>query len=135
MVGKTELRQVIGPEHVTHIDDHRRRHHASNPRHVDALEFLPFGHDHEHIRTPRSGAGIRRRMHPVPPDCAYRGETFRIVEANLCARIEQRCEILMSPVYGKLAPRDLAEWILADRLPVRLQIQLHKALWGEEQGR
>jgi len=49
--------------------------------------------------------------------------------------IERRCEILMSPVYGKLAPRDLAEWILADCLPVRMQIQLHKALWGEEQGR
>ena len=49
--------------------------------------------------------------------------------------IEPRCEILMSPVYGKLAPRDLAEWILADCLPVRMQIQLHKALWGEEQGR
>jgi 7-carboxy-7-deazaguanine synthase len=45
-----------------------------------------------------------------------------------------RCEILFSPVYGKLAPRDLAEWILGDRLPVRMQVQLHKYLWGEEQG-
>jgi 7-carboxy-7-deazaguanine synthase len=46
-----------------------------------------------------------------------------------------RCMVLFSPVYGALAPRALAEWILADRLPVRLQIQLHKALWGEEPGR
>ncbi|HZP67239.1 MAG TPA: 7-carboxy-7-deazaguanine synthase QueE [Rudaea sp.] len=46
-----------------------------------------------------------------------------------------RCEILFSPVYGALAPRDLAEWILADRLPVRMQIQLHKLLWGQEPGR
>ena len=48
--------------------------------------------------------------------------------------LAQRCEILFSPVYGKLAPRELAEWILADRLPVRLQVQLHKYLWGEEPG-
>ena len=49
--------------------------------------------------------------------------------------LAQRCEILFSPVYGKLAPRELAEWILADRLPVRMQVQLHKYLWGEEKGR
>jgi 7-carboxy-7-deazaguanine synthase len=48
--------------------------------------------------------------------------------------LAQRCEILFSPVYGKLAPRELAEWILADRLPVRMQVQLHKYLWGEEPG-
>lgn len=46
-----------------------------------------------------------------------------------------RCMVLFSPVYGKLSPRTLAQWILADRLPVRLQIQLHKVLWGEEPGR
>jgi len=50
-------------------------------------------------------------------------------------RIASRCDVLFSPVYGKLAPRDLAEWILADRLPVRMQLQLHKILWGEEPGR
>jgi len=46
-----------------------------------------------------------------------------------------RWEVLFSASHGQLAPRDLAEWILADRLPVRLQIQLHKYLWGEEPGR
>ena len=46
-----------------------------------------------------------------------------------------RCMVLFSPVYGKLAPRTLAEWILEDGLPVRLQVQLHKMLWGEEPGR
>ena len=49
--------------------------------------------------------------------------------------LAQRCELLMSPVHGKLAPRELAEWILADRLPVRMQVQLHKLLWGGEAGR
>ncbi len=48
--------------------------------------------------------------------------------------IAERCEVLFSPVYGKLAPAELAGWILADRLPVRMQLQLHKLLWGEEPG-
>ncbi len=50
-------------------------------------------------------------------------------------RLAQRCEVLFSPVWGRLEARDLAEWILADRLPVRLQVQLHKLLWGEARGR
>lgn len=45
------------------------------------------------------------------------------------------CAVLFSPVWGEVAPRDLAEWILADRLDVRLQVQLHKVLWGNEPGR
>jgi 7-carboxy-7-deazaguanine synthase len=49
--------------------------------------------------------------------------------------IADRCQVLFSPVYGKVEPRALAEWILADRLPVRFQLQLHKLLWGEEPGR
>lgn len=49
--------------------------------------------------------------------------------------LDRRCELLFSPVHGKLAPRELAEWILADRLPVRMQVQLHKLLWGGEAGR
>ncbi len=48
--------------------------------------------------------------------------------------LDTRCQVLFSPVHGKLAPRQLAEWILADRLPVRMQMQLHKLLWGEEPG-
>jgi 7-carboxy-7-deazaguanine synthase len=43
--------------------------------------------------------------------------------------------VLFSPVYGRVEPRALAEWILAERSPVRLQIQLHKVLWGEVPGR
>jgi 7-carboxy-7-deazaguanine synthase len=49
--------------------------------------------------------------------------------------LSARCPVLFSPVQGKLAPRDLADWILADRLPVRFQMQLHKLLWGNEPGR
>ncbi|MCK9538690.1 7-carboxy-7-deazaguanine synthase QueE [Dokdonella sp.] len=44
--------------------------------------------------------------------------------------LDRRCQVLFSPVHGRLAPRALADWMLADRLPVRLQLQLHKLLWG-----
>jgi len=46
-----------------------------------------------------------------------------------------RCEVLFSPSHGQLPPRELADWIVADALPVRFQLQLHKALWGVERGR
>jgi 7-carboxy-7-deazaguanine synthase len=49
--------------------------------------------------------------------------------------LAKRCEVLFSPAQGQLAPRDVAEWILRDKLPVRLQVQLHKLLWGNEVGR
>lgn len=50
-------------------------------------------------------------------------------------RIAERCPVLFSPVHQGLQPADLADWILRDRLPVRLQLQLHKVLWGEVPGR
>ncbi|KFI24010.1 7-carboxy-7-deazaguanine synthase QueE [Nitrosococcus oceani] len=50
-------------------------------------------------------------------------------------RLTEYCEVLFSPSYEQLSPTDLADWILADHLPVRMQIQLHKYLWGEEPGR
>jgi 7-carboxy-7-deazaguanine synthase len=43
-----------------------------------------------------------------------------------------RCHVLFSPVFGELDPRCLAEWLLADRLPVRFQIQLHKIIWSPD---
>ena len=50
-------------------------------------------------------------------------------------QLTSRCEVLFSPSYTEVAARELAEWILADKLPVRFQLQLHKQLWGEEPGR
>lgn len=50
-------------------------------------------------------------------------------------RLDHLCPVLFSPVQGELAPEDLAEWILHDRLPVRMQLQLHKILWGSAPGR
>lgn len=43
-----------------------------------------------------------------------------------------RCTVLMSPVFGRLEPRQLAEWVLEDRLPVRFQLQIHKFIWAPD---
>lgn len=48
--------------------------------------------------------------------------------------LAERCAVLFSPAAATLVPRQLAEWILADKLPVRFQIQLHKILWGDDPG-
>ena len=47
-------------------------------------------------------------------------------------QIDRRCPVLFSPVFGTLEPRQLAEWVLADRLPVRYQLQLHKLIWSPD---
>lgn len=54
-----------------------------------------------------------------------------LLEKNLAAR----CAVLFSPAQGQLQPAELADWILRDTLPVRLQVQLHKLLWGNVSGR
>jgi 7-carboxy-7-deazaguanine synthase len=49
-------------------------------------------------------------------------------------KLTEKCPVLFSPVFSQLNPTDLASWVLADQLPVRLQVQLHKILWGEKPG-
>ncbi len=48
--------------------------------------------------------------------------------------LADRCEVLFSPAWEQQPARELAEWVLADRLPVRFQVQMHKYLWGDEAG-
>ncbi len=54
----------------------------------------------------------------------------KIVELNLV----EKCPILFSPSYHELPAEALAAWVLHDKLPVRMQVQLHKILWGEKSG-
>lgn len=49
--------------------------------------------------------------------------------------LPERCQVLFSPSYSQVPPATLAEWILADRLQVRFQLQLHKILWGDVPGK
>lgn len=49
--------------------------------------------------------------------------------------LADKCPVLFSPSHAEVKPADLAAWILRDKLPVRMQVQLHKILWGEVRGR
>jgi 7-carboxy-7-deazaguanine synthase len=61
----------------------------------------------------------------------YDWARFKLDEYRLDQRVS---DVLFSPSHGQLHGRELAEWILADNLPVRLQLQLHKLLWNDEPG-
>jgi 7-carboxy-7-deazaguanine synthase len=96
------------------------------------------------LKAPASGEAERNRWQNVPlltPRdelkfvLASRADYDWAKQAIAEHRLERRCPILFSPVQETLAPRELAEWILADRLPVRFQLQLHKRLWGNIQGK
>jgi 7-carboxy-7-deazaguanine synthase len=95
------------------------------------------------LKAPGSGESARNLWsnleHLLPHDQVKIVMADRADYEWACARLEEhaldrRCMVLFSPVHGKLLPRELAEWILADRLPVRLQMQLHTQLWGDSPG-
>ncbi|MCB1827937.1 MAG: 7-carboxy-7-deazaguanine synthase QueE, partial [Coxiellaceae bacterium] len=48
--------------------------------------------------------------------------------------LTDKCEVLLSPSYQELENQQLADWIIEDNLPVRFQLQLHKAIWGDKPG-
>ncbi len=96
------------------------------------------------VKTPASGEAKRNR-----PDNLQRLKPQDQVKFVICDRddyewsrrfvsdhqLAQRSHVLFSPVAKTLEPTRLADWIVADRLPVRFQLQLHKLLWGDEPGR
>jgi 7-carboxy-7-deazaguanine synthase len=96
------------------------------------------------LKTPGSGEVERNRYDNIPHLAA--GDQVKFVIADQADYdwsreqlgrwgLAKRCEVLFSPVADVLAPAQLAEWILRDRLDVRFQLQLHKILWGNEPGR
>ena len=96
------------------------------------------------IKTPGSGEVARNRWENLPLLGARDQVKFVVCsredyewarEVLREHRLDERCEVLFSPSHGQVAPRELADWIVADRLPVRFQMQLHKQLWGMEPGR
>lgn len=95
------------------------------------------------LKTPGSGEMARNRLENIAALRACDQVKFVICDradyewARGMLRehgLVERCQVLFSPSYGQVNPRELAEWILADRLVVRLQVQLHKYLWGDEPG-
>jgi 7-carboxy-7-deazaguanine synthase len=108
---------------------------AVDPRVVKVLD----------LKTPGSGECHRNRWenlaHLQPHDQVkfvlcdrtdYEWARLKLAEHRLDERV---AEVLFSPVHEGLPPARLADWIVEDRLPVRLQLQLHKYLWGDEPGR
>lgn len=96
------------------------------------------------VKTPGSGEERRNRYEELerlkPTDqtkfviCSradYEWSRAKLEELKL----PERCAVLFSPSHEQLGARELADWILEDRLPVRFQIQLHKYLWGNVAGK
>jgi len=96
------------------------------------------------VKTPGSGEEPRNRYQELP-----RLNAHDLVKFVICDRADYEwsraklaelalpagCTVLFSPSHEQLAARELADWILADRLPVRFQLQLHKYLWGNVPGK
>ena len=61
----------------------------------------------------------------------YEWARFKLEELDLAVKVS---EVLFSPCHGELDPKQLAEWIIDDNLPVRMQLQMHKYLWGDRPG-
>jgi 7-carboxy-7-deazaguanine synthase len=96
------------------------------------------------VKTPASGEEPRNRYEELP-----RLGTHDLVKFVICDRADYEwsrarlaeiklppeCTVLFSPSHEQLPARELADWILEDKLPVRFQIQLHKYLWGNVPGK
>jgi 7-carboxy-7-deazaguanine synthase len=96
------------------------------------------------LKAPASGEASRNRWenlalltrHDEVKVVLATREDYDWARARLAEyRLPERCDVLFSPVEGLLSPRDLAEWILADGLNVRFQMQLHKLVWGNMRGK
>jgi 7-carboxy-7-deazaguanine synthase len=96
------------------------------------------------VKTPGSGEGARNLLDQLATLRPHDQIKFVICDRAdynwSCAllrerALSERCTVLFSSSHQQLPARELAEWIIADRLPVRFQLQLHKVLWGNEPGR
>lgn len=96
------------------------------------------------IKTPGSAEVDRNRWDNLPLLSAHDQIKFVICSRDdydwargIVAehRLSERCDVLFSPSKGEISARDLADWIVQDRLPVKFQMQLHKVLWNDEPGR
>lgn len=96
------------------------------------------------LKTPASGEQHRNLYENIPHLKPYDEVKFVLCDradyewARLTLDryqiVERVAAVHFSPSQGELDPAELAEWILADRVPVRLQLQQHKVIWGDKQG-
>ncbi len=95
------------------------------------------------IKTPVSGEAEGNRWENIPLLSSHdqikfvicSREDYEWARQQLQDRgLDKVCEVLFSPAWGQVSFKELAEWIIEDGLPVRMQIQLHKLIWGDEPG-
>ncbi|MGB0955655.1 MAG: 7-carboxy-7-deazaguanine synthase QueE [Panacagrimonas sp.] len=95
------------------------------------------------IKTPGSGECEKNRMGNLDALCATDELKFVICNRQDYDwavmllnqhKLSKRCPVLFSPSFAQVSETELADWIIADRLPVRFQTQLHKRLWGDVAG-
>lgn len=120
--GKTVLIETSGERDISRVD--------------------PRVHRIVDLKAPGSGESERNRLenilHLGPRDevkmvLADRAD-YEWAKAVIAGqRLHERAgQVLLSPVHGELSPQDLVAWTLADALPVRVQVQLHKYIWGKD---
>jgi 7-carboxy-7-deazaguanine synthase len=108
---------------------------------VDIAPVDPRAHIILDVKCP--GSGMTDRMHwPNLSQLAAKDEAKFVLadradydwarEILAQYAVARRCTVLFSPVFGAMDVRQLAEWILADRLPVRFQLQMHKYIWAPD---
>ena len=111
---------------------------------IDVSEVDPRVMKVMDLKTPSSGEMARNLMGNLEHLSAHDEVKFVIgnqadydwsVEQLKTHAIDQRCKVLFSPVQGQFSPTELADRIVADHLPVRFQLQLHKLLWGDKPGK
>jgi len=111
---------------------------------LDISEVDPRVYRVVDVKTPGSGEVERNRWKDLEVLRAGQDsvklvichrEDYDWARAALAERIQVACPVFFSPSHGELDPAALAAWILEDRLAVRLQVQLHKVLWGDVPGR
>ena len=93
------------------------------------------------VKTPGSGESGRNRpelLRALRPGDAVKFVLVDETDYRWAAQVIRehelagRAEVLLSPVHGRLDPKDLVTWMLRDRLPARLNLQLHKYIWDAE---
>lgn len=96
------------------------------------------------LKAPESGESAKNLLSNIPD--LRKTDEVKIVVASrndydwaktiiATHQLTARCDVVLSPVAGQLSPTEIAEWILADGLAVRFQIQLHKLLWSDARGK
>ena len=146
-LARGQLLRARREQHLAAVGQRMSGHHRTRPFVVGAIDIGgvdPRVSRVVDLKTPASGEMHRNRLENLPLLTPHDQLKFVVCDradyewarAIVAGHaLADRCEVLFSPSAQQLPARDLAEWIIEDRLPVRFQMQLHKVLWGDQPGR